>query len=108
MRDALLDPLLVFEVVNDVVHQLLFGSDLRPYPRKVERQRVTLRAAHGDNDCFPEGSRCYISRARPDSFLVAEMDDGSVIELGPGWYVGGVESIEPRQLIYALFHQLRG
>ncbi len=98
------DPMLALELVDDVARQLLFGSAPRPYRCKVERQRFTLRAAHGDHDRFPAGTRCYISRARPDSFLVAEMDDGSVIELGPSWYVGGIESIEPFQTLTALFH----
>lgn len=98
-----------FRVAEYIVHQWL---GLPPIVRfqKIERHRYTLKR---DWEFFPQGTVCWLSRANPDSFVVLEFDDGSVIELGSWIYIEGIESISVRDRVLSLvnvmthMHELR-
>jgi len=73
---------MILALLEHVVQQVLFPRGRCPTARKVERHRSTLFHAHGP---FSAGTPCWVSRARPDAFLFLELDDGSVIEISPGY-----------------------
>jgi hypothetical protein len=90
---------LIRSILDAVVHQMLLGQGPRILRRKIDRHRFYTTIDHGR---FPAGSACWISRARADAFVVLEMDDGSVVELGPGGYVAGLEVVDDLNTLHEL------
>ena len=55
---------------------------------------------------FPPGTKCLVSRARPDAMTVFEFDDGSVAEFPPFTvWIGGVDH-HPDDVFYTLISMI--
>lgn len=79
------------------------------------------RSAHGP---FPAGTPCVAWRARPDSFIVLEFEDGSVaevtygylnVELEPSWFaqalaalMGSITVAHDEVLLARVVHHVEG